>query len=280
MGGLRSRFRHDYDTLYIINPGAQLQKSPAKLEMDANPSEPAGLDEPILCMYSGGADSTLAAAIAAQRTSRVFLLTLGRFGVFQPRRAAHNAAYLKRHFPEAVFNHLFDDFELEYKRLAYGKEFRCAPTQDLRNASMCGLCKLGMHWKTIRICLARGIKTVFDGSVKSSRIFPEQNRVIMLEELEKLYWKNGIQYENPVFELNTQEQLFKMGVMPSARIKGTAGDIQPLCSQQLLFAQYAELCLARGTVEEYELKLSEFYTEKIRLLGEELAARTREGACR
>ena len=82
--------------------------------MDVNPSEPFGHDDPILCMYSGGADSTLAAALAAHRTSKVLLLTLGRYGLFQPRRASHNAAYLRHRFPEVAFDHIFDDFDLEY----------------------------------------------------------------------------------------------------------------------------------------------------------------------
>lgn len=224
----------------------------------------------ILCLYSGGSDSTLAAALAAHRSSQVLLLTLKRFGLFEPKRAAHNAAYLQSHFPQVQFEHRFESFEEEYKLLAHDKKFQVGSKQDLRNASMCGICKLGMHWRTIKLCKELGITTVFDGSVKSSRIFPEQNRLIMLEELEKLYWKNGIQYENPVFELNTQEQLFQMGIMPSSQIKGTSHDIQPLCSQQLLFAKYAEICLAQGTVEQYEQNLSMFYTEKIRLLGEEL----------
>lgn len=229
-------------------------------------SQPLNSNSTILCLYSGGSDSTLAAALAAHRSSQVLLLTLKRFGLFEPKRAAHNAAYLKNHFPNVTFEHQFESFEEEYKLITYDIKFKVSGRYDLRNASMCGLCKLGMHWKTIKICKKMGIKTVFDGSIKSSRIFPEQNRLIMLEELEKLYRKNNIQYENPVFELDTQEQLFQMGIMPSSQIKGTSHDIQPYCSQQLLFAKYAEICLSQNTIEKYEENLASFYTEKIRLL--------------
>lgn len=225
---------------------------------------------PILCLYSGGTDSTLAAALAAQQSSHVILLTLKRYGIFASHKAAHNAVYLKKHFDKIQFKHYFEDFDKEYTLIAYDKSFRVGSRFDIRNASMCGLCKLAMHWRTIKFCKEHDIHTVFDGSVKKSRVFPEQNKVIMLDNLEKLYLENDIDYQNPVFDLDTQEQLYQLGIMSSSKIKGSSLDIQPICSQQLLFAKYAELSLAYQDINEYEKFLGAFYAEKIKLLAKAL----------
>jgi hypothetical protein len=217
----------------------------------------------ILVMFSGGSDSTMAAFLAAQRASTVYMATLKRFGLFGMDRSQVNYERLCARFPETKFVRIFDNFEKEYREVAYHDWVKDLLHFGFATASMCGICKLGMHWKTIQICKEHDIHVVYDGAAHATRKFPEQNKVIFLNSLTKLYEENGILYDTPVYDMDTQRGLYEAKLTPGKKVKGTSKDIQPTCSQQILFASLASLYLSRYSFEEYEQKLKPLFDKKI-----------------
>ena len=103
----------------------------------------------ILCLYSGGTDSTLAAAIAAEKADTVYLVTYERFGLFASKRANKNLLALRNRYPDTEFVHGIENFEKEYKKMAYECCLADGFGNDFIGLSVCGSCKLGMHFKTI-----------------------------------------------------------------------------------------------------------------------------------
>lgn len=222
----------------------------------------------ILCLYSGGSDSTLAAAVAAKRADTVYLVTYERFGLFGSKRSANNLLRLRKKFPDTEFIHKIVNFENEYKRIAYGNYFADRLRFGFIPLSVCGLCKLGMHWKTIKLCRKYDIHIVYDGAIKATDIFPAQNYTIMLDELKKLYREHDIFYQTPVYNLDTQKELFKEKLIPAERVKGTSKDIQPFCSQQLLFVRFVNYYLNKYSFDKYVQDLKRYYDLKIGYLRE------------
>ncbi|MFC2162683.1 hypothetical protein ACFLRF_03305 [Candidatus Altiarchaeota archaeon] len=217
----------------------------------------------ILVLYSGGSDSTLAAAIAARKAKTVYLITYKRFGFFSPDLVSHNMHALEHKFPEVRFVSEIIDIESEYRDVAYSNHLGDLRKYGLITQSVCGLCKVAMHWRTIKECMKKGVHLVYDGAVESTNIFPAQNKRIMLDGLSGLYREHGITYENPVYDMDTQRMLFKEGIIPSDKYKGTSKDIQPVCSQQLLFTRFVDYYLAKHSFSEYEERVGEYYREKL-----------------
>jgi hypothetical protein len=220
----------------------------------------------ILVLFSGGSDSTMAAFLAAQRAKTVYMATFKRFGIFGIDKSQVNFQRLCARFPETEFIRIFDNFEKEYREVAYHDWLRDLWNYGFAPVSVCGICKLGMHWKAIQTCKERGIGVVYDGAAHAARKFPEQNKVVFLDSLTKLYGENGILYETPVYDVDTQRGLFEAKLTPAKTVKGTRKDIQPTCSQQILFASLASYYLSRHTFEEYEQKLKPLYDKKIDFL--------------
>jgi predicted subunit of tRNA(5-methylaminomethyl-2-thiouridylate) methyltransferase len=221
----------------------------------------------ILVLYSGGTDSTLAASIAAEKVHEVHLVSYYRFGLLNSKKGPLvNLARLKKKYPATKFTFNVVNIEKEYKMLVYKSHFSDLIKFGFRTISVCGSCKVAMHWKTIQICKERAITQVFDGASARTKIFPAQNRIMMLDALRDLYKGQGIDYKNPVYTQDSEQLLFKRKIIQSKKVKGTKKDIQNACSQQLLFIRFAELFLCSHTFSEYELALKQFYDTKLRFV--------------
>lgn len=217
----------------------------------------------ILCLYSGGTDSSTAVVMAARRAKCVYLITCKRFGLFAIESSGNNLDRLRQHFPNVEFVHQIVNFEEQYRQVVEHHRAADRKKYGLMTLSLCGLCPLAMHWRVVLLCKEFGISHVYDGSAKAMRKFPSQNKVIFLETITGMYKEFGIEFDTPVFDLDTQKALFQERIASSKRIKGTARDIQPLCSQQVLFSRFADLYLSMYSFEEYERMLKPYYDEKI-----------------
>ncbi len=218
----------------------------------------------IAVLFSGGCDSTLASAIAAERASEVRLLTYRRLGIFKAGAPLAMADRLKKKYPGTAFRFEIMDISREYSQLCYENYFVNIMKHGIKLVSVCGLCRLAMHWRTIIYCLENGINEVYDGAVEKAKTFPEQNRRIMIDSVKTLYSHFGIDYSNPVYGLgeHVEEELYKKGIIPVKKMKQTERDKQPVCIDNLLFSAFANYYLGTHTWEEYERDLSELYAEK------------------
>lgn len=269
----------------------------------------------IAVLYSGGTDSTLAAALSAERFRRVHLLTYDRFGLFSTGNAAKAAAQLAERFGPERVTHAILPVERLFRHLCYERYPAMLRRHGFFLLSVCGLCKLAMHARTVVYCLDSGIAAACDGANQGMRLFPAQMAPV-LAQLRAFYARFGIRYENPVFDYDAPEEggflkkenlamirpfadapalgppargergttgrrLWELGLAPAENIKGTPYDRgrQPRCFQFVLFNIFArKYYLAGHSEEEYRAATVALARDKLAMLGDLVEAYRRGGA--
>lgn len=218
-------------------------------------------------LYSGGCDSTLAAALVADKYDKVRLITYDRLGFFKTREDPKvNLDRLKRKFGNDKFS--FEVFNMDdvFKKVQYDNYLYYVKKYGPICMSVCGLCKLAMHYQTIMYCARHSIVDVCDGAVREMSVFPAQNMDIALKGIIDLYASFDINYFNPVYDIgkDVEKVLYDMEIIPSRKHKATREDRQVVCSQQILFAKFVGYYISDNSWDEYVKNLHAFYSEKIK----------------
>lgn len=217
-------------------------------------------------MFSGGSDSSLCAIRIGQRFDKVHLVTFTRRGVWGKEQVTQQAAKLAKFFGDPhKFSLHFIKTDRLLKYVMYESYFRHLRRHGIMLASMCGLCKVSFHWRTLVYCLQNGITTVADGAVRVANVYPEQNEKILLKRLREVYATFGITYETPIYEEGekTEALLYELRFNRKPKIKGTKDDIQIICEQQVLYAMFLRVALKCYDFETFENKMAAFYAEKL-----------------
>lgn len=256
-------------------------------------------------LFSGGTDSTLTAALMAEEFDKIHLITYDRFGIFQVENSKKNAQKLVDKFGKDKFVHKVINFDKVFQKVSYQNYLKNLIKFGFMNLSTCGLCKLSMHVMTIIYCLEFQIQRVSDGANKGMDVFPAQMDSV-LDELRGMYEKFGIEYTNPVYEIDppeekslikdenmafihnniygakseeqkrtggktTGELLYDMGLSPEANVKGSRYDQkrQPRCFQFMLFSfYYNKWYLPIKGNSEYKKETTTFFKSKIQEISE------------
>ena len=248
-------------------------------------------------LFSGGTDSMLSAALMAEKYKKIYLITYNRFGLFSVSNSKINVQKLKNKFGEDKFTHRIIRIDKLSKYVFYERYFHNFIKHRFFLLSICGLCKLAMHIRTVIFCLNNKIANVCDGANQTMRLFPGQMPCV-IKEIKMMYAKFRINYMNPVFdseypsetdffdrlhlkrilpipekeknssftERTAGYRLFKIGLLPSGNVKGTKLDhrMQPRCFQFILFNIFViQYYLYDHTYEEYEEATLRFHKEKI-----------------
>lgn len=247
----------------------------------------------IAVLYSGGTDSTCAAALVAEGFERIHLLTYSRFGIFCAEHTDVNAAKLRDKFGKDKFVHRVINIDRLFRETSYSGYMPALVKHGFFLLTTCGLCKLAMHIRTLAYCLDNKISCVCDGANKNMDYSPDQMREFT-EELKKLYSRYNIEYTTPVYEFShpedigwldklgvprlldikekeggadtTGDQLFKMGIFPRRNMKGTKEDrgMQARCFQLVLSNIFANWLYIPGRgLEKYKERCVGLYREKI-----------------
>ncbi|MCK4917222.1 MAG: hypothetical protein KAS51_03290 [Candidatus Omnitrophica bacterium] len=260
-------------------------------------------NDEIVLLYSGGTDSTLTAVLMAEKFRRVHLITYDRLGLFSIINSKVNVKKLKNKFGEKKFTHRIIKINKLSKYVFYERYLLNFIKYRFFLLSICGLCKLAMHIRTVVFCLDNKIYNVCDGANKGMDIFPAQMKEI-IKEITDMYLNFGIKYINPVFDFDgdqdtgfvdrlhfekifsdvdkdksvieekkrtTNNELFKMGLMPSGNVKGTELDrrMQSRCFQFILFNIFVRwYYLYNHSYQQYKETTIEFYREKIDFFAE------------
>jgi len=248
-------------------------------------------------LFSGGSDSTLTAALAADEFEHIHLLTFSRFGIFNIENSAINVDKLKARYGGHRFEHHLIDINDLFKRVSYDRYLSTLRRHGFFVLSTCGMCKLAMHLRALLFCLDHGIEVLCDGANQAMDIYPAQMKAV-IERMQGMYAHFGIEYRTPVFDYDgpsemsfmaedgdenmpgfwnkeereaddketTDRKLYEMGIFDSPRTKGTQTDLamQPRCFQFILFRIFVHwYYLPYKEYGQYESQTVAFYDEKI-----------------
>ncbi|MEZ4268640.1 MAG: 7-cyano-7-deazaguanine synthase [Myxococcota bacterium] len=253
----------------------------------------------VVVLFSGGTDSMLTAALAAERFDEVFLVTYHRLGLAGTENSARGAEALANKYGADRIHHEIIDITKLFKHVSYERYLQNLRKHKLFLLSTCGLCKLSMHIRTLIYCEDHGIKHVCDGANKGMNLFPAQ-MVGVLEIMKDLYADFGISYTNPVYDYEppadkslvdregmgvlktslapvpepepesrtktTGFALMEKGLAPNENVKGSKYDRerQPRCFQFTLFNIFAvKHYLGTDSEEGYRAKTAEFMEDKV-----------------
>jgi len=249
-------------------------------------------------LFSGGTDSTLAAALMADKFEKIFLVTFDRYGFFSIENTKLNAQKLAEKYGRDKFIHQIINIDRLTQYVFYERYLHNIFQHGFFLLSICGLCKLAMHIAAIVFCIEHKIGHVCDGANQGMSLFPAQMRDV-IKEIKHMYADFHIDYSNPVYDFdsppdagfldrlhfdrvlsNTQDavpgeeavgkttgcQLYALGLMPSEIVKGTALDrkMQARCFQFILFNIFVQwYYLYDHSYDEYVKATCRFYKEKI-----------------
>jgi predicted subunit of tRNA(5-methylaminomethyl-2-thiouridylate) methyltransferase len=242
----------------------------------------------LVLLFSGGTDSTYTAVIMAKEYEKIHLLTYDRLGFFNVPNSKRSVELLRKEFGEQRFDQTVINFEEFFKKVSYHNYFRDLFKYGLYTLSVCGLCKLAMHWRTICFCFENKLTCVCDGA-NEEMIDPSQDEA-NIEHIRSLYGEFGIKYFNPVFKTLKEvreKSLFDMGFFPVLHPKWTefSWDRQSFCADEYLFWKFAGFARSdwKGgiTAEKhraYKEKTERYMKDKIEFIRKEINKSVRGGA--
>ncbi|MCB9662610.1 MAG: hypothetical protein H6732_00705 [Alphaproteobacteria bacterium] len=229
-----------------------------------DPADPA-LEHGVALMYSGGCDSTLAAARLAERFPKVKLVTYLRLGFLHSDHPDVHFERMQRRFPQSEITLHKLPYGKMYEEIEGHKKLRSLLKHGTMTSVPCGHCKLAMHWRTALFCIEHGIRFAADGAVHGNEQFAEQNENILIPELVDFYAQFGITLVHPVFEygLDTEAELFRLGITDSPQVKRTTKDKQVICTQHILLGMFMRRYMNNHTFEEYEAETKTYLSGKL-----------------
>ena len=180
------------------------------------------MNEKVALLYSGGSDSTLAAAVLTEKFDELHLLTFYYSNVSEGiERSKVNVERLRNKFMDKIFVHHIMNLDKLYKEILYGRYILDLIKYRFFVLAMCPICKIAMFTRTLVHCLDNDIRHIADGANRGrGRTYPEQVRKVM-KEFEKFLGHYGVEYSSPVYDMpvRTDELLFEMGLYPSGNVK-------------------------------------------------------------
>ena len=154
-------------------------------------------DGRIAVLYSGGTDSTCAAALMAREAREVHLLTFFEYATRHSPVPTANVERLRRHFTSVQFLHRTIPVDTLVRFFSYERYGHIVRRYGLLALSTPGFSSLSWHVRTIVYCREHGITRVADGLTRELMHFPGHMDGTV-ELLRDLYAEFGISYENPV----------------------------------------------------------------------------------
>jgi len=215
-------------------------------------------------LFSGGTDSTCAAAVLAKEDFReIHLLTFFEEGTKGSPMPLGNAEKLRAHFPHTTWHHRAISTDKIVRHLAYENYFRNLLSHGTFLLAMPGFSTLSWHIAAIAYCKKEGITVVGDGLTRELMHFPGHMDAV-IRVFSGLYEAFGIRYVQPVRDWEvppdrqfldrllidhhlsadtpptartTGNYLYRLGIFSEPNVKGTATDrrMQHDCYPFVLF---------------------------------------------
>jgi hypothetical protein len=263
------------------------------------------LGKSCVVLFSGGTDSTCAAALCAERFSKVHLLTFYERSTRRSPVPLENVARLRKKYGEDRFIHRVISTDALVRKLSFENYFANLMRHGFLLLSTPGFSSLSWHLRTITYCQEHGIHTVFDGMTQELVHLPGHMPAVRAH-FAKLYAANSIEFSSPVmgwevppdqrfvdrlivdrhgFAASAELQrptrttgtwLYENGVFPRANVKGSLFDhrMQHDCYPFVVFNMLAFwLYGAFQTPESFAVKEADFFAEKVETASQWLRSR-------
>lgn len=184
-------------------------------------------------LFSGGTDSTLAAARILEDHKKVTLLTFNPSFLFFIGNSRKHAQKLMETCGTHRVSHIIIDirevFEVIFTRNFWHDIKKYGPGMVVQ---LCHGCRLAMYTQSIIYNLEHGIKYIADGSIRKQSTTPEQMECV-IESNRKFYKeKFGIIHFSPIYEEDKSDvKLSKLGIALKDNLKRQFifFDTQPTC---------------------------------------------------
>lgn len=246
-----------------------------EIDLGLDPGDPK-IARGVAHMYSGGADSSLAACVLAEHFPKVFMNTYRRPGFMAMDAPQFHLNRIRKRFSDVEFVDRVMEAGPFYQEVErYQSDHR---KNGYLVLNTCGHCKVALHWRNLLFCLQNGVAYASDGAVVGAEQFAEQNPRILMPELVKLYGDFGVTLLHPVYKpgLEVEKALYELGITERRRIKMTKQDHQVVCTQHIMFAASMRVYLEEHTFEEYERSAREYLANKLEHIKELTAAYLRD----
>lgn len=240
------------------------------------------VEKKVVVLFSGGCDSVLTSAFAAEKFPDVYLVTYRRLGLFKADKALINLKKLKEKYPKNNFYFNLINIDKFFKKVCYQNYLGNIYQFGSMVLSVCALCKLSMHWRTILFCLQTGAVSVYDGTVEEEFAKPgflQERQRKMKQILKDLYFFFGIDYFCPLYNYKLKEielQLVDTGLMPEKNTRQAGRKAQPVCASHMLNMCFGDYYLRTHSRKEFVERSIEFYKSKINYVREEIKKKINE----
>ena len=165
---------------------------------------PAGSGVAIL--FSGGTDSTAAAALMARRFESIHLLTYQRQGFHGAANSGYNAGKLAARFPDRRIVHRLCETTALARRLSIHRRWRHFARYGFFTLQSCGFCALANQVASIAYCIAHGLTDMADGITHDWPFFPGHMDLV-IDRFRELAGHFGITYHTPVLQCDVDRQI-------------------------------------------------------------------------
>ncbi|MCP4156213.1 MAG: hypothetical protein GY757_51345 [bacterium] len=173
-------------------------------------------------LYSGGADSTLAASAMLEKHQTVHLLSFKHNHMSQVEKTTQAADKLIAHFEKNTIVHHWIDMTAAWKALKKEPPNIAANGRGVFALLLkpCMACKAAMHLLTVTYCKENDLTVAADGAHPSgAALFPEQLQE-GIDVLRNFYQNQNIAYENPVYTIDRPDfQLYEKGISEKKNTK-------------------------------------------------------------
>lgn len=223
-------------------------------------------------LFSGGSDSTLAAALELEKGRQVHLLTFNRstfIGVHD--YTQDNYRNLVRVYGENKIKREIISIDSLHRIVNYARYFQMFRKFGLATTCLC-FSKIAMHWAACRYARENKISRVVDGSVPYMNLYPDQNKEIGYYNYQKFYQKFGIEYDTPVYEIadKVEQMLYDRGITRQPTVRQTEDDRQVYYLEQVLLALFVKFYQTCYNLETYEQVVGELYEERLEMVSGDL----------
>jgi hypothetical protein len=217
-------FHRIYRRIYPKHLQQSLERTHGDAKLDPLPEGTEVHD--IVIRFSGGSDSSLTAAIMAERFRKVHLVTFSHAGlpVQEVKKSKKAVEWLSKKYGEDKFVHRIYPLEDLRSQIYFDKYFQEFFQLGLYRSNACASCCLAQHVRVMAYCKKHNVSFVSDGitHVRGAWIaFNQMHHIAKL--IQGLYDENGITYViNPSYNYDRSDHLlFEKGVSPMRDIKWT-----------------------------------------------------------